>query len=239
MKVPFFPLLILVGLVIVAGAPTETIIAAEPDVVGTQLDRQDHARVEKLRELASAGSWNELAVEAKALGEHLAGKAHRDPAAFATLSTFRALANFHLGRSAEATWDWQVALNFAPDVAEETIVEFPEAAERLIQIGLPRFRPPEDPDPAVQKPSPQRMVPHHQLIREDRAGVPWNVCIQMIVGSDGVPHSPRVMEAVGLEADRVYSSLEAIRQSRYSPAISAEKPVDYPMTLHLEVGRNS
>jgi hypothetical protein len=239
MKVPYFSLLVLVGLLIVAGTPTETIIAAEPDVAVTQLDRQDQARLGKLRELANARSWNELATEAKALGEQLAGKAHRDPAAFATLSTFRALANFHLGRSAEATWDWQVALNFAPDVAEDTIVEFPEAAERLIQIGLPRFRPPEDPDPSVQRPSPQKMVPHHQLIREDRASIGWRVCIQMIVGRDGVPHSPRVMEAVGLEADRVYSSLEAIRDSRYAPATSAGRPVDYPMTLHLEVGSSS
>jgi hypothetical protein len=239
MKFSLSPLLLMVAFVIVAGTTAGNLTAAEQHGVATQLERQDQARLDKLRELAGAGAWSELATESKALGEHLAKKAHRDPAAFATLSTYRALAHFHLGNAPAATWDWQVALNFAPDVAEETIIDFPEAAERLIQIGLPRFRPPEDPDPSVKRPGSQAMVPHHQLIREDRAAVPWNVCIQMIVGADGVPHSPRVMEAVGLEADRMYSTLEAIRQSRYSPATSAGKPVDYPMTLHLEVGRSS
>jgi hypothetical protein len=239
MKISLSPLLLMVALVIVAGMTAGTVTAAEQRDVATQLDRQDQARLDKLRELAGARNWSELATEANALGEHLAKKAHRDPAAFATLSTYRALANFHLGNSSAAMWDWQVALNFAPETAEETIVEFPEAAAKLIQIGLPRFRPPEDPDPAVQSPSPQKIVPHHQLVRDDRAGVPWHVCIQMIVGPDGVPHSPRVMERVDVEADRLYSTLEAIRQSRYSPATSAGKPVDYPMTLHLEVGSRS
>lgn len=233
MKVSILPLMLTLALVSLAVA--DVTASERSDVAPTGLTGQDRVRLEKLRELAGSGAWTELAKEAGALGAHLAQNAHRDPVAYGELSTYRALAHFHLDDFADADWNWQVALNFAPEIAERTIIDFSDAAARFAQIGLPSLRGTGGLDPQLRRPEPKKMVRHNQLMRPDRAKIPWGIGVDMVIGVDGVPHSPRVMGLIEFEADRVYSSLEALRQWRFSPAVSAGTPVEFPTTLQVGI----
>lgn len=234
MKISMLPLMLTLALVSLAVADVTG--SERSDVAETGLTGQDRVRLEKLGGLAGSGAWTELAKQAEALGAHLARNAHRDPVAYGELSTYRALALFHLGDFADADWNWQVALNFAPEIAERTIVDFPDAATRFAQIGLPALRESGGLDPQLRRPEPKKMVRHNQLMRPDRAKLPWGIGVDVVIGVDGVPHSPRVMGLIEFEADRVYSSLEALRQWRFSPAVSAGTPVEAPMRLSVSIG---
>lgn len=213
-----------------------TTASERSEVAGAGLTGRDRVRLENLKELADSRAWTELATQAGALGAHLARNAHRDPVAYGELATYRALAHFHLGDSADADWNWQVALNFAPEIAETTIIDFPDAAARFAPIGLPELRETGGLDPQLRRPEPKKMVRFNQLMRPDRAKTAWGIGVDLVIGVDGVPHSPRVMGLTDFESDRVYSSLEALRQWRFSPAVSAGTPVEVPLRLQVSTG---
>lgn len=187
-----------------------------------------------LTRMAARGEWADLSERSAALGKRLARNAHRDPSTYGEIATYRALAHFHLGQTREATWYWQVALNLASDVAIAEMAKHPDAADGFAATGVPSIQLERDPD--VRPARVTKMTRPTILTVSDARRRPAAFGVRLIVGVDGVPHSPQVVGEVRGEGDRVYSALEALREWRFEPATAGGVPVEFVMEINLDLG---
>jgi hypothetical protein len=187
-----------------------------------------------LTRMAAAGEWAGLSERSAALGKRLARNAHRDPSTYGEIATYRALAHFHLGQTREATWDWQVALNLASDLAIAEMAKHPDAADGFATTGVPLIQLDRDPD--VRPARVTKMTRPTILTVSDARRRPAAFGVRLIVGVDGVPHSPQVVGEVRDEGDRVYSALEALREWRFEPATAGGVPVEFATSINLDLG---
>jgi hypothetical protein len=164
----------------------------------------------------------------------MARVAHRDPASYSQIATYRALAFHRLGKKREALWYWQVALNLSSETAIPEMAKFPDAAEVFAKTGVPSVQVKRDPN--IRPARPVKTTRPSILTVPDARRAPAAFGVKLIVGVDGVPHSPQVVGDFRYEGDRVYSALEAFREWRFSPATAEGVVVEFPMSISLDVG---
>lgn len=189
---------------------------------------------EELRRLAAAEEWEALAKSASRHGERMAGKRHRDPRDFSEVAAWRALAALKLEEKRDALWHWQAALNLDSDAAALTLEPFPDAALVFGATGLPSITLVKDPKirPAV----PRATTRPYFLVPDDPRRPPPPFEVRILVGTDGVPHSPQIVGRLREDGDRAYSALEALRRWRFTPATKDGQKIEVPMSFTTMIG---
>lgn len=157
----------------------------------------------------------------------------------------RAVAEAGLGRGSEALWHWHVAQALHPPFAKSDLGVFGQAGAFLAAHPLgasPGCAPPEACAGARLTPSP---VLPPRVLRQTRPeyptgaryfGVKGHLVVQVLIGKDGVPREPRVLEA--LTAPTLgYAALEALREWRFAPARLDGEPVEvtYVLTVNFAI----
>lgn len=163
----------------------------------------------------------------------------------AMVTTYRALAVAGQGRGDEAVWEWQVAQQLFPGVAEIDLGRF-GAVGRFLSMYPPRqrSRPSAAAEEAGKSTHPADFVPPQRLesplpeFPDGRAfrGLQVEVVVQVVVDSDGRPREPLILEANG-EPTLVWSTLEALWRWRFRPARRDGVPVPalYRLTARFVV----
>lgn len=159
----------------------------------------------------------------------------------------RALAEAGLGRHREALWDWHVALNFNPSLADEDLSRFGEAGRLLEENPL---REPDLGESAEAEasamarpldgeidPPKARKKPRPKFPRGARDwGIEGPIVIQMIITPEGEAIQPVVLK--DLEAATItYSALEALRDWKFQPARLGGEPIAvfYNLAVNYEL----
>lgn len=207
-----------------------------PVPVPANANPQVSAEIDALRRVAATREWTELWKQASDAGERLAKSAHASAVPFSRIAVHRAIAQWHLGDDRDALWHWQVALNLSEDHAIDEMARFPDAAARFAAIGLPTAVSVER-ERGVTLAKPLKTFDVNFLVPRDNEREPLSFVVQLVVGADGVPHSPRVTGETRGEVDRVYSALEALRQWRFTPATRRGVAIESPLPISLTLGR--
>lgn len=138
----------------------------------------------------------------------------------AMAATYRALAVAGQGRGDEAVWYWQVAQQLYPRVEELDLNRF-GAMGTFLSMHPPRKLPQQATSrsprqgeftPPVRIESPRPEFPDGRAFR----GLNVDVVVQVVVGVDGRPSEPLILESRG-EHTLVWATLEALRQWRFEP----------------------
>jgi TonB family protein len=196
-------------------------LEAQEAVAGWQAELRDIGR-ELLSEEFESAEHRALAVSQEMI-DTIAGGVGADML-LGMATTYRALAVAGQGRGDEAIWHWQVAQQMYPQVREIDLARFgpmgaflrmnpprgPSDEPDATQPGAPdpdgEFRPPT----RIESPLPD--FPNGRAFR----GLRVDVVVQVVVGTDGVPSQPLILESEG-EATLVWSTLEALRKWRFEP----------------------
>jgi TonB family protein len=195
--------------------------------------------------------WAEAGKQARRVTHEMVNDAGRDKDvaySLAVASVFRAIAEEGAGNDDEAAWYWDTALNLVPEIYKTDLTPYgaPAAAlkERRLRIGpLVTGEGLETPDgqsipfDKVERP---RIV---QQVRPDypdalvQLGAPGRVVVETVIGIDGRPRQPRVLEAQGGGPAMKYAALEAVGQWRFEPARLEGKPVKvyYILTVNFQL----
>jgi len=199
-----------------------------------------------------AHEWAAAEKQSRRLGDQIIEEAGLGESAAYTLavaSAFRAIAEAGQGHEQEADWHWATALNLFPDIAKTDLSPYgPPAA------GL-KARQPQLTDPHQQASTGAHLVdqPSSRDVKAPRIlqrvppsfpeglrlmRVTGEVVVESIIGEDGVPFHPRVLQAGGGPAMQ-YEALEALRQWRFEPARLEGRPVKvyYVLTITFALKR--
>jgi TonB family protein len=158
----------------------------------------------------------------------------------AITSTYRALAVAGQGRGEEAIWHWQVAQQLFPQVEQLDLSQFGAMA------GFLRMHPPRERRsggeaerqgtfvPPARRDSPPPEFPDGRAFR----GLQVDVTVQVVVGVDGRPREPVLVESSG-EPSLVWSALEALLNWRFEPGRRDGEPEPslYTLTVSFVVPR--
>ena len=158
---------------------------------------------------------------------------------FGMVTTYRALALSGQQRHDEAIWYWQVAQQLFPQVKELDLSRFGPWAGAL-QLHAPR-------QPGIKSDlsdqggefvAPRRLSSPTPRFSSGRAfrGLEVDVVLQVIVGVDGRPSQPLILESRG-EPTLVWAALEALREWTFEPASrdGVPEPVLYKLTVSFVV----
>ena len=150
----------------------------------------------------------------------------------------QAVAEANLGRDDDALWHWFSAQNYLDGLAEldlsdmgraqsvlggRSLADIPEATGSSDQSERSRYR-------EVKIKKPVRPTYPKALVK---SGIEGGVVIKVIVGTDGMPHQPVVLEA-GLRPLMAFPALEALRSWRFTPAQESEKPIAVYYELKID-----
>jgi hypothetical protein len=172
----------------------------------------------------------------------------------AVVSAFQAIAEKSLGRVDEANWHWDVALNLFPDIAKTDVSPYgPAAAElskRMLRSVDPNRTDPTNPRVADNSGEPvtQEDVERPRIVKQVAPEFPKNLAemsvagvlvVEAVIGFDGVPRLPLVLQMTGGGPAMEYVALEALRQWRFEPAKVDGKPVGvyYSLTVNFAARR--
>ena len=140
------------------------------------------------------------------------------------VSALRAAAAYQLGECDEAIWHWHVSSQLYPKGAKLDPALFGEAGAFLAGQKLRSTRGAKadavqeanessvDMQPPVKVYYPQPKIPAAK-----RGTGRVAVVVEVIIGTDGIPRRPRIVESEG-ELTLVYSTLDTLRQWRFKPA---------------------
>jgi TonB family protein len=205
-----------------------------------------------------AHQWEAAAKRGRQAGEQivdLAGTGESPAYSLAVADVFRAIAEAELGQQAEAEWLWDSALNLFPDVAKTNLAPYGEKAlglrQRTLRI-LDKQGKPADPGKDGEKPAfdfadknvERPRIVHQTPLEYPKAlqllGVEGWVIVASVIGEDGRPRQPVILDAKGGGASTRYLALDTLRQWRFEPAKVAGKPVavSYVLTVNFKRGRS-
>jgi len=183
------------------------------------------ARLRAIGDRLLAEEWVEAESEATAVAhemcEQIVGGAGAD-LLLGVATTYRALAQAGLDRGSEAIWNWQVAQQLFPGVVDLDLSRFGMRAAAL-KIHSPRERPTDGPPSGAARSGefvpPQRLSSPLPIFPSGRLfeGLKVDVVVQVIVGVDGRPREPLIVDSLG-ELTLVWSALEALREWTFTPA---------------------
>jgi hypothetical protein len=172
----------------------------------------------------------------------------------AVVSAFQAIAEAGLGRTDEANWHWDVALNLFTDIAKTDVSPYgPAAAElrkRTLRSADPNRTNPTSPrvtgssgQPVtgedIERPRIVKQVAPEFPRELEEMSVAGVLVVETVIGFDGVPRLPLVLQMTGGGPAMEYVALEALRQWRFEPAKLDGKPVGvyYALTVNFKTRR--
>lgn len=221
--------------------------AGVPSLPATALAQEDAAQRWQLQALEinerlASGEWTTARDLTRRLEDELSDSVvagGRRP--LGQLAVFRALAGAGLGRRQEALWFWRLAPQLFPEVDQLDLTPYGEAG-RLLLDNLPLTREEElarlDLADASEVEPPRRV--HTEVPRFPQGryvpGRSVSVIVSTILGTDGVPRSPEIVEASG-EWTMVYAALNALQGWRFEPARRDGQPVAvvHELSVRFEV----
>ena len=177
---------------------------------------------------------------AEAMADQIVGGVGTD-LLFGITTAYRAVALVGQGRIEEGVWHWQVAQQLFPGVAEIDLARFgPNAA--LLAEHPPRV--PRGESAAPRDGSSGTFVPPRRLesplprFPSGRAlqGLKVDVVVQVVVGTDGHPREPVILDSRG-EVTLVYSALDALSRWVFEPGRrdGVAEPALYKLTVTFVV----
>ncbi|GEM_PF-4381555 len=158
---------------------------------------------------------------------------------------FESIAEFRLGRLDNAVWDWQVAQSILPELTAKSYRNFSDAEDFLVDNRLPAtigdsLTPGGENNhaPCTGRSSLKPLKPIRRIMPEfppgaALTGFKGTVVVEVVVGTDGVPRTPRLIESSGVTtADAV--ALLALRDWRFRPARCGDEPIESTYRLAVE-----
>jgi protein TonB len=215
-------------------------LPAQQEEPGGTADWQQ--RLVAIGDLLNEGRWYTAEQEAgglsRAMAEQIVGGAGAD-LLLGVATTYRAVALAGQGREAEAIWQWQVAQQLFPGVAQVELARFgPEAA------ALAGYRPRRPASGSGEQARPGQFEPPRRLDSPAPAfppgrafaGLKVDIVVQVIIGVDGRPRSPLILDSRG-EVTLVWAALEALSTWTFEPATRDGVPEDalYKLTVSFVV----
>lgn len=201
------------------------------------------ARLREIGERLLAEEWMAAEREATTLvgemSEQIVGGAGTD-LLLGAATAYRALALAGMDRGSEAIWHWQVAQQLFPQVVEIDLDAFGT------RVGALTMHPPRrraGGERSAERTDgefvpPRRLTSPPPRFPAGRAfeGLVVDVVVQVIVGVDGRPKEPLILESKG-ELTLVWAALEALRQWTFEPATrdGVPEPSLYRLTVSFVV----
>jgi TonB family protein len=203
-----------------------------------------------------AQQWEKAAKRGRQAGADIvdhAGTGASPAYSLAVAAVFRAIAEAGLGHQDDAEWLWDSALNLFPDVAKTSVEPYGPAAAELRKRTLRTATPDNDPGlrllgkvgEAEANPGGRR-VEKPRIIHQTKPEYPvalgllktgGAVVVSSIIGADGRPRQPVVLDTRGGGPAMKYVALDTLRQWRFEPAKVDGKPVPvyYVLTVTFDV----
>lgn len=160
----------------------------------------------------------------------------------AVATAILAIAEAGLGHPDEAEWLWDSALNLDPSIARTDVSGYGPAAAELRKRSLRTAEPAELRHGDKNIEGVERPLIVHQTQPDypeamRRLGVGGAVVISSIIGTDGRPRQPLVLDTQGGGPALKYVALDTLRQWRFEPAKQGGKPVAvaYVVTVNFKV----
>ena len=231
-----------------------------PDVAPREpLKEKWLAALKETDQMLRAHQWEAAAKQGRKAGEeivNLAGAGDSPAYSLAVVDVFRAIAEAELGHQAEAEWLWESALNLFPDVAKTDLSPYGKKALELRRLTL------RDPNRKMERELLDRMngkdgeaifnpenknVEPPRIVHQTRPEYPkalrlllsqGRVVVSSVIGKDGRPRQPVIVDAQGGGASMRYVALETVGQWRFEPAKLDGQPVAvyYVLTISFKIG---
>jgi TonB family protein len=203
--------------------------------------------------------WEAAAKRGRQAGEEivdLAGTGESPAYSLAVVAVFRAIAEAELGHQDDAEWFWDSALNLFPDIAKTDVSPYGKKALELRRRTLRVFdkgKIPEELRTAgkegekVVNPD-EKNVERPRIVHQTRPEYPkalqllgaegW-VIVASVIGEDGRPRQPVIVDAKGGGAGMRYVAMDTLRQWRFEPAKLDGKPVavNYVLSVNFKQGK--
>lgn len=210
-------------------------------------------------QLLRTRQWEAAARRARQAGEEivdLAGTGDSPAYTLAVVNVFRAIAEAELGHQEDAEWFWDSALNLFPDVAKTDLSPYGKKARELRQRTLRALDKEKIPEELKMRGKEgerevflgKENVERPRIVRRPQPEYPralqllgaegW-VIVASVIGEDGRPRQPVIVEAKGGGAGMRYVALDNLRQWRFEPAKRDGQPVavNYVLTVNFKQGR--
>ncbi len=196
--------------------------------------------------------WEAAAKRARQAGEDivdLAGTGESPAYSLAVVDVFRAIAAAELGLQDDAEWYWDSAISLFPDVAKTDLTPYgPKAMElrkRTLRVIDRQGRPPGGDEKSVVVDG--KTVERPRIVRQplpeypkalQLLGAEGSVIVSAVIGEDGRPRQPVILEAKGGGAGMRYVALDTLARWRFEPAKSdgAPVPVHFPAQWDPKLG---
>jgi len=224
-------------------------------ILGTNLEGQDlsqkwRAGLKKVDQELRAGQWAAAEKGSSKLSREIleeAGLGEGAAYSLAVVTAFQAIAEAGLGRSDDAAWHWDVALNLFPDLAKTDLAPYGDAVAALKGRTLrspdtPRLPhgwtgdPPVQAGPEIERPkviaNPRPRYPKAL----ERMGTQGQVVVSVVIGTDGKTYYPLVHSAQDGGPAMRYVALATLREWRFEPARLEGKPVPVYYSLTVNFG---
>ncbi len=153
-------------------------------------------------------------------------------------TVLRALAAYQLGQEGEALWYWHVATQLFPDFLKQDMAAYGDAGRFLASHPLPEELESEDCGSLAEadaedaceeqedvEPPRKKRSPRPDLPAAKRGSGRVSVIVQAVIGVDGRPRGPRILDSKG-ELTLVVASLDALRRWEFKPAERDGEPVE-------------
>jgi TonB family protein len=217
------------------------------------------AALKETDQMLRAHQWEAAAKRGRKAGEeivNLAGAGDSPAYSLAVVDVFRAIAEAELGHQEEAEWLWESALNLFPDVAKTDLSPYGKKALELRRLTL------REPNRKMERELLDRMkgkdgeevfnpsdakVEPPRIVHQTRPEYPkalrlllsqGRVAVSSVIGKDGRPRQPVIVDAQGGGASMRYVALETVGQWRFEPARLDGQPVAvyYVLTISFKIG---
>jgi TonB family protein len=232
------------------------LLASLPLLAQSTLADRWLAGLRQVDQLLRGKQWKEAADRGRRVAWDIlqsAGTGDGASYSLAVISAFRAIAEAELGNEADAAWHWDSALNLDPKIAKTNVAPYGAKAAELQRRPLRESEKEMNPemlrlagegaeravDPAarkVEKPRIREMKQPEYPEALSRMGVDGVVVLSSVIGEDGRPSNPLILETKGVGPAAKYAALDAVRQWRFHPATLEGKPVAvyYVLTVNFK-----
>jgi TonB family protein len=148
----------------------------------------------------------------------------------------KALALSGLGKQDDALWYWHLAVSLYPAMLGSDMADYGKAGEFLKQNPPGELRVMVPRGAKITPPSITKQTEPKFPSQTLNAQVEGPIVIDVVIGKDGKPRSPKVIDTLGAPM-LAYATAEAVRQWEFSPALAGDQPVEsrYRVTIRYKV----
>lgn len=197
--------------------------------------------IQEIDELLVSQEWRKARRKTRRLREEMfATVMGRGEGFLATVAAFDAISLAGLGEARQARWMWKTARELFPEISDLDLERYGPVAGKLggyVPVDLSEMG---ESSRCAQnegkcKPPRKLLTPEPRFPRAKLGtGLRVEVIVECIIGEDGLPYSPTIIEANG-EYTMVYTTLGTLSQWRWEPASLDGKPVEvvYALTVNF------